>query len=98
MPAKFSPGGIPAAASEDPMKLRTMVLVAAGALTLLSAAPANAYWDRGDWRREQWREREWRRHEWREWHRPYVYAVPPPAYYYAPPRVYYPPPAYYGYP
>ncbi len=80
------------------MSARLMVLAAAGVVALLSAAPARAYWDRGDWRREQWREREWRRHEWREARRPHFYVSPPRVYYGRPPVYYAPQYPYYGYP
>jgi hypothetical protein len=84
------------------MNFRPIILAAAGALVVLTAAaPAYADWDRGgrgDHRRYE--ERNWRGNERHErWERGYgrpVYAPPPV--YYAPPAYYYraPPPVYYG--
>lgn len=85
------------------MRTLPIVLAAAGAISLLAAAPAKADWDDhghpgwhsgGDWREGGWREHHhaWSPgyyHSWRPGYYHYGYAAPVVRYGYAPPVVRY---------
>jgi hypothetical protein len=73
---------------EESMRGATILVAAAGAVTMMVAtmSPAKAWYDQwGRW------------HPDHHWHNGYAYAPPPPVYYRPPPAYYRPPPpAYYG--
>ena len=83
------------------MRLRSIILAAAGALTVTAClSTAEAHWDRPGWSAPRWEPRY--EHHWRPYYAPPAYYAPrihyaPPPVYYAPRPYYRPPGGYYGY-